>query len=226
MKFALLIILLTVSASSWGADPIPVIFRDSNGRGKALDRPNPEEVEAILTKAFGPHLRRQESCLPDPGNKEQARKAGQFVPVIISTLHGSFTARSMVENLHVVFMGECGAGHADDFGSRRLLVFRNNVLLTNIEYPGTSGLNPIDLDDNGQNEWVMTSSFCNQGDCAESASIVRLMSNQITTVYTLGTTYEDSCAAPGEIGKKEWTNVTWFQGKFTRTRHGRSYECK
>jgi hypothetical protein len=134
------------------------------------------------------------------GSPEQilagARAAGDFVPWVFEVADGSFTERGEHQRLYLLTVGECGASYADNFGSEMLAVFQGDaVVARSVIYGGSSILGVFDLDGDGQNEFVLTDGFTNQGNTVEAARLARFDHGKLVDVKHFGQVMDDSCAS-------------------------------
>jgi hypothetical protein len=128
------------------------------------------------------------------------RRAGQVVPAILDLASGSFTAPGENQIAYVIFVGECNASHADNFGSKRLAVFSGNKLVLNEDLDFKSGiLKKTDLDANGIDELLLLGGDMNQGILIEISALVTVRNRKVVVLQDFKKVFEDSCAslAPG-----------------------------
>ena len=160
------------------------------------------------------------------------RKAGQIVPSILDLATGSFTAAGKNQIAYVIFVGECDASHADNFGSKRLAIFAGNQLVLDVDLNFKSGiLKKTDLDGNGVAELLLLGGDMNQGILVETAALVEVRNRKIAVVQDFQKVFEDSCASlvPGSgveasvvyLGPARSGQMPTFQVKNYRSGCGR-----
>ena len=125
-----------------------------------------------------------------------ARRAGQFVPSIMEAANGSFTAGGQSQTAYVIFVAECNASHADNFGSTRVAIFEGQQLIADVDAEFMSHIvRKTDLDSDGVNELLMTSGYTNQGTTIEMANLVSFHNGRRRVIQEFGAVVEDSCAS-------------------------------
>src|SRR6476660_6526065 len=93
----------------------------------------------VLSKGFRKYLSDSQKCNPQfeaNGNDNYlaaARKAGQIAPSIIDSTTGSFTAAGQTQTAYLISVSECGASHADNFGTSRLAIFSGQQLVADVD---------------------------------------------------------------------------------------------
>jgi hypothetical protein len=136
-------------------------------------------------------------CRGSGQNLEDARRAGDFVPGVAEAATGAFTVPRAPQVLYLILNGECGATHADGFGSVTLAVVDHGAIVARTILGGGSSIDGVfDLDGDGRNEFVVTSGFTNQGSTTESASIMRFDGARLVTIASFGEVSESSCGSP------------------------------
>ena len=91
----------------------------------------PAAQKMVLSKVFRKYLSDSAKCNPQfEANGDNylgaARKAGQIAPSIIDSTTGSFTAAGQTQTAYLISVSECGASHADNFGTDRVESSRAN----------------------------------------------------------------------------------------------------
>jgi hypothetical protein len=189
------------------------------------------EADKLLVKLFPEGYRKSETdCetqLPD----------ARIVPTVSGKLTGSFTGQYKRETLYVISVYGCDASHAEGYGTTRFVVVDPAVtsevkVLANAEEQGVdAGINRIlDLDQNGQNEIVLTHGWVGQGYTIESAELVRVAGNSLARdpafkafSDTLSTPdqdspfYSDSCGTGTDPMNVSFANIygTFSNGRLT-----------
>ena len=123
------------------------------------------------------------------------RKAGQIVPEVVDVAVGSFTAPRQQETAYIIWVGECNASHADNFGSKRLAIFAGNRLVLNQDVDFKNGiLKKTDLDIDGVDELLLVGGDMNQGIVVETAALYEVRNRKLVTIQDFQKVFEDSCA--------------------------------
>jgi len=171
-------------------------------------RITPATQRDVLSKVFRRYLSDADRCkhgvVEGDDYLAQARKVGQIVPQIADMASGSFTAAGQNETAYVIFVNECTASHADNFGTKRVAIFQGPKLVTDVDvdFRGTILLK-TDLDSDGINELLMTTGDMAQGTLIEMASLLSFQNGRVRVIQDFGTVVEDSCASgePGSLSK-------------------------
>ncbi len=170
----------------------------------------------VLSKVFRKYLTDESKCSQDfalAGDNylASARKAGQIVPLIAEMVNGSFTAPGQTQTAYVILTGECGASHADNYGSKRVAIFSGQQLVADVDADFTSHINrKTDLDGDGVDELLMTSGDMGQGTLIEIAVLVEFKNGRRRVIEDFGTVVEDSCASgfPGSSAKASVLSIS------------------
>jgi len=170
---------------------------------------------AILTKVFRRYLTDPNKCSQNFDAGEDylrgARRAGQIVPDIAEMATGSFTGAGKNETAYVIFVNECNATHADNFGSKRVAVFSGQQLVADVDVDFRGSIiMKTDLDNDGINELLMTTGDMAQGNFIEIAALLSFQNGRMRVVQDFGTVVDDSCAAamPGSQTKGAVLSLT------------------
>ena len=169
---------------------------------------SPATQREVLSKVFHRYLtdanRCKHSAIEGDDYLAQARKSGQIVPQIADVAVGSFTAAGQNETAYVIFVNECTASHADNFGTKRVAIFQGPKLVADVDvdFRGTIELK-TDLDSDGINELLMSTGDMSMGTLTEMASLLSFQNGRVRVIQDFGTVVEDSCASlePGSGSK-------------------------
>ncbi len=163
----------------------------------------------VLSKIFRRYLTDDSRCNREFGLNENdhlgaARRAGQMVPSVSEMVTGSFTAPGQTQTAYVIYVNECNASHADNFGSKRVAIFSGQQLIADVDSAFNSSIvRKTDLDSDGVDELLMTGGDMNQGTVVEMASLVEFRNSRMRVIEEFGTVVEDSCASamPGSSSR-------------------------
>src|SRR5215813_4033174 len=171
-------------------------------------RITPATQRDVLSKVFRRYLTDANRCkhgvMEGDDYLAQARKSGQIVPQIAEMATGSFTAAGQTETAYVIFVNECTASHADNFGTKRVAIFQGPKLVADVDVDFRGSiLLKTDLDGDGINELLMATGDMAQGTLVEMASILSIQNGRVRVIQDFGTVVEDSCASamPGSTSK-------------------------
>lgn len=170
------------------------------------ERPNkPAKISAatqrdVLSKVFRRYLTNVNRCQSnfDAGENFLAgsRRAGQIVPDVAEAVDGSFTAAGQNETAYVIFVNECNASHADNFGSKRVAIFSGPRLVADMDVDFKNSIvAKTDLDLDGINELLMTSGDMAQGEIIEMAALMSFQGGRMRVIQDFGTVITDDCAS-------------------------------
>jgi len=162
----------------------------------------------VLSKVFRRYLTDPNRCKAEFDAGEEylagARRAGQIVPDIADAVNGSFTAPGQNETAYVIFVNECNASHADNYGSKRVAIFSGPRLVAEMDVDFRSGIvAKTDLDLDGVNELLMTSGDMHQGEVVEMAALLSFQGGRMRVIQDFNTVLTDDCASlrPGSASK-------------------------
>lgn len=170
----------------------------------------------VLAKLFRRYLTDENRCntgfgLDENDHLAAARKAGQIVPMIADVETGSFTAPGQTQTAYVIFVRECNASHADNFGSKRVAIFSGQQLVADIDSDFQGSIDrKTDLNSDGVDELLMTGGDMNQGTLIELATLVEFRNGRRHLIEDFGTVVEDSCASamPGSSSKASVISIS------------------
>jgi hypothetical protein len=200
-------------------------FRKENaGRPPRI---TPATQRLVLSKVFRRYLTDEKQCRSDfqPSGDDylaSARRAGQFVPLIGDLETGSFTAPGQRETAYVIWVNECGASHADNYGSKRVAIFSGQQLVADVDsdFKGIM-IRKTDLNSDGVDELLMSAGDMGQGTRIEIAALVEFRNGRRRVIEDFGTVVEDSCASgfPGSSSKASVLSMSDFEpGKMPKLR--------
>lgn len=179
-------------------------------RNTPADKISAATQRTVLSKVFRKYLNDERKCnsqFDASGSSDvlsAARQAGQIVPSISDVATGSFTGPGKTETLYVIFVGECFASHADNFGTRRAAIFSGQQLVADVDLDFKQNIErKTDLNSDGIDELLMTSGYTNQGTTTEMAVLFSFQNGRMKVVHDFGVVFEDSCASgfPGSESK-------------------------
>ena len=172
--------------------------------------------KTVLSKVFPRYLTDESKCSSDfdmtngPDPLAAARKAGQIVPRILDSVTGSFTGPGESQIAYVIFVAECNASHADNFGTKRVVIFKGPRLIADLDVDFKRDIvRKTDLNSDGVDELLMTSGDMNQGTVVEMAALVSFDSSRFRVLHDFGTVLEDECAS-GRPGSTSTASVLYI----------------
>jgi len=207
--FPLLLVLLLATTAFAQPRPKPtVLFDFRNDQVITQPKISAATQREVLSKVFRRYLTDANKCKANFEGGEDflasARRAGQIVPQIAEVATGSFTAAGQNETAYVIFVNECNASHADNFGSKRVAIFSGVKLVADVDvdFRGSIALK-TDLDFDGINELLMTSGDMAQGELIAMAALLSFQNGRMRVIQDFGTVVDDSCATamPGSTTK-------------------------
>ena len=181
----------------------------------------------VLSKVFRRYLTDDKQCRSDfesSGDNylASARNAGQMVPSVGTMVTGSFTAPGQTQRAYVIWTGECGASHADNYGSKRVAIFSGQQLVANVDSDFNGNIiRKTDLNGDGVDELLMSASDMAMGTLIEVAVLVEFRNGRRRVIEDFGTVVEDSCASgfPGSSSKASVLSMSDFElGKMPKLR--------
>jgi len=207
-----LILVLLIAATSLGQNPPATkrqLFDFRIEKRNSPPKVGPGLQRTVLTKVFRRYLTDDTRCKSNfeaSGNDylAAARKAGQFVPSILDSTSGSFTAAGKTEVAYLISVGECNASHADNYGSKRVAIFSGDELVANFDINFNSSiLKKTDLNGDGINELLLATGDMAQGTLVETAALYSFENGKPNVIEDFGQVTEDSCASgmPGSDAK-------------------------
>lgn len=173
-------------------------FRKENTRKAPKVTPATERM--VLSKVFRKYLTDENKCSSNFAGGDDylasARKAGQIVPAIGNSETGSFTAPGQVQTAYVIWVNECGATHADNYGSKRIAIFSGQQLIADVDNDFNGSIvRKSDLNIDGIDELLVSAGDMAQGTLMEVAELVEFKDGRRRVIEDFGTVVEDSCAS-------------------------------
>ena len=198
-----------------------VLFDFRAARGNAPHRIPLATQRAVLSKMFRKYLTDDNKC-SSTYPLQAARNAGQIVPTIVDMASGSFTGPGKSETAYLIYVNECNASHAENFGTKRVGIFSGQRLIADVDVDFKSSiLRMTDLNNDGVNELLMASGDMNQGTLIEMAALLEFQNGRMRIIEDFGIVAEDSCASlmRGSSSKASVLSVSnAVPGKMSRLR--------
>jgi hypothetical protein len=164
----------------------------------------------ILDSVFGrDYLSDYRDCKGGAGSAAEARAAGDFAPSVFESARGFFTnAGKQQQTLYVIPLGECGASHAENFGTVMLAVLQGDALVAKALVDGGSSLGGVfDLDGDGRNELLLTTGYTGQGYTTVSAKLVQFEGGNLIDIKTFGQVMLDGCGTGDPKATSEFSVI-------------------
>lgn len=203
-----LLILLLAVIPFLQRPPRQVLYDFRNERPTQPQQISPSIERDVLSKVFRRYLTDPNRCKGGFDGGEDylagARRAGQIVPDVAEMVTGSFTAAGVSETAYLIFVNECNAAHADNYGSKRLAIFSGPRLVADLDVDFNSNVAlKTDLDKDGINELLMTGGDMNQGEVVETAALLSFQNGRMRVIQDFGVVGNDDCASlrPGSAAK-------------------------
>jgi roadblock/LC7 domain-containing protein len=213
MKPILILLLALTSILAQSQRSVLIDFRKD--RVNPAPRISPATERDVLSKVFRRYLTDPKRCSDNIDSGEEflatARKAGQIVPNIAEVAVGSFTAAGQNETAYLIFVNECNASHADNFGTKRVAIFSGARLVADVDADFRGNFaSKTDLNMDGIDELLMTSGFMAQGEFTEMAALVSFQDGRMRVVQDFGTVVSDVCASgrPGSTARAAVLSIT------------------
>src|ERR1051326_6197666 len=209
MKTIPLLLVLLLAVSAFAQRPKPTaLFDFRKDDAHASPKVSAATQREVLSKVFRRYLSDAKRCAANFNAGDDylagARRAGQIVPQIAEMATGSFTAAGQNETVYVIFVNECNASHADNFGSKLVAIFSGPKLVADmdVEFRGRLALK-TDLNGDGIDELLMTGGDMNQGELVETAALLSFQNGRMRVIQDFGTVVDDTCATsmPGSTTK-------------------------
>lgn len=206
MTKTILILLVLVSPAVAQKPPLQTARQILMDFRKERNTPPPKIPAAtermVLSKMFRRYLTDQSRCNQNfnAGNNSDylaaARRAGEIVPAIFDMATGSFTAPGQQQTLYLISVSECNASHADAYGTKRVAIFNGQQLVADLDINFKDNIElKTDLNGDGIDELLLTSSDMHQGVVEQLATLVNFQNRRVQVVYDFGLIAEDSCAS-------------------------------
>lgn len=187
-----------------------VIFdpRLPNSDARVTDHVEKAEAGAVLSALFPRFLRNGDQCSGKSTSLADARERGDIIPRVNMKATGSFTGVGKQETLYVVAVGECGASHADSWGSTLIASFAGQQVTAKAGLHGGSLVERVvDVDADGRDELVLTSSFTQMGRLTRSVAVGRMMGSDLGEVRDFGWVDDNNCASTDADKRHEFTVI-------------------
>ena len=176
----------------------------------------PATQNRVLDKIFSKYLRNQNEC--DAYDNLQTdlagkRKVGAMVPVVAAGFGGTFTETGAAQTAYLVNVRECGATHAENFGSSRLVILTGDKLEADLPIEDSSLLKTVLLNQNGRSGLLLSGGWTGQGVVQQNAKLVSVAGGKLSTVRDFGMVYSDNCNMSAAVPQKIQASVLYTSVK-------------
>jgi hypothetical protein len=176
---------------------------------------SPATERDVLRKVFRRYHTDAKRCTDNLDAGEDflaaSRKAGQIVPNIAEAITGSFTAAGQTETAYLIFVNECNASHADNYGSKRLAIFSGAQLVADVDLNFKDSIaSKTDLNMDGIDELLLTSFYMGMGELTQMAALVSFQDGRVSVIQDFNVVAMDTCATlrPGSTAKAAVLSMT------------------
>ena len=211
----ILILLLALTPVLAQRQQRQVLFDFRKDHNSQPPKISPATERDVMSKAFRRYHTDPKRCSDNVDAGEDflaaARKAGQIVPNIAEVAMGSFTTAGQTETAYLIFVNECNASHADNFGSKRLAIFSGPRLVADVDLEFKSNIAlKTDLNMDGIDELLLSSGYMAQGEFTEMAALVNFQDGRMRVIQDFGVVVSDVCASarPGSTAKAAVLSIT------------------
>jgi serine/threonine protein kinase len=160
---------------------------------------SPDLEQKIISIVFGPHRDGQNDQSADGEEADHLaadRAAGRIQPEIIASATGSFTGPGLQQTAYIIAVNEENAAHADNWGTKRLVIFSGQNMVANLDALYNSDIVRIcDLNRDGVNELLLSGADTGQGITERYATLVDLQQRSLRVLRKFELVREDSCAS-------------------------------
>ncbi len=164
-------------------------------------------LDAVFPRGY---LADDSRCRAAGGGLDAARASGDFAPSVVEAATGCFTVPRTEQTLYLISNQECGASHAENYGSATLAVFDAEQVAAQANIVGGSSISGVlDIDGDGTNEIVLTSGFSAQGSSTVSARLLGIGAEKVETIKDFGEVYSGGCGS-GFAAQNEAITVIYF----------------
>ena len=220
-----------------GANELLYDFRRQENTETEKSKISAEEQEMVLSAVFDSYLTNSNQCRDFEGNTstpeglKEARELGNIVPEISDKATGSFTRPGMQQSAYLIWVGECGAAHVVNWGTKRLAIFTGQQLSLNVDVQDhTAILGTYDMNGDGVHELLVTGGYAQSGLITEWGALVSVKDGRLRFDRRLETVRESTCASMdpkpsvtaaliyythGAVGKSPEIRVDNYQAKCT-----------
>jgi hypothetical protein len=179
------------AASSQASDPR---VRDLTRSGAT----SPTEGRRILDMVFGAgrYVTDSAQCPADSSDLEQARARGAIAPRPTSAALGAFVRPGSKQEAWVFATGECGALHADGWGTATIAIVEGTSLVARAFVRGAPRLAAVfDSNGDGIDELLLVGGSTGQGIVSESATLHRFLGDRLVEERSFGEVHSSTCDA-------------------------------
>ena len=184
-----------------GAKDVLYDFRQSSDTSKEA-KISTEVERKVLNAVFKSYLTDSSQCegyegdSSSPEGLKETRDSGYIVPAISASANGSFTGPGLQQTAYLITVGECGAPHAVNWGTKRLAVFTGQTLVVNVDVGDHLGiLGTYDLNKDGVNELLLTGAYMQSGYLSEWAALVSVVDAKLRYLKKFETVRNDDCGS-------------------------------
>lgn len=198
MPFRLFIISLALLASTsvWaqGAGK-QVLFDFRSGKYPVPAKVAPAVEKKVLDAIFPKYFKNESECdavQNAPADLAQKRNMGYMVPTVMAAINGSFTAAGANQTAYLIQVRECGASHAENFGSRRIAIFSGDQLAANVELGLNDYLASVKLA-GGLTGLLLSGGWTGQGVIQSNATVYGFAGGKLVEIRSFGTVDSSNC---------------------------------
>jgi hypothetical protein len=132
----------------------------------------------------------------NPEGLKAARDEGYIVPKITGFTTGAFTEPNTTQTAYLIMVGECGAPHAVNWGTKRLAIFSGDKLVVNVDVQDhTTILNTYDLNGDGINELLITGGYMQSGYVSQWGALISFKDGRLRFDKKFESLWSSNCSS-------------------------------